>query len=318
MVDNAPAADEWGDFYSSYSPVFDSKGKVAGIIGVDFNSDWYDMQIREHTLSIVFMTAVSIAVGGIIVLFFTHNIRKRFDTLSKELTILSNDVDALTDEITSRRDYKENISDDQEADKKATDDQDDAIGLLESKLHYMHTELDRYLVFIRNKANTDALTLVGNTTSYTERIKSIEEKIADKTASFCVAVFDINDLKGINDRYGHHCGDLVIKAAADAIGAAFETKNVYRIGGDEFAVVEEEMSLDQMKERVETVYEQIDAYNMSEKEHEAILAVSIGIAEYDPERDQNYRDTFNHADDGMYSNKKEYYKHNHKLKEEYE
>lgn len=54
MVDNSPAQDEWGNFYSSYSPVYDSKGNVAGIVGIDFNSDWYDLQIREHTISIAF------------------------------------------------------------------------------------------------------------------------------------------------------------------------------------------------------------------------------------------------------------------------
>lgn len=49
-VDNAPAADRWGNFYSAYSPIFDSKGRVAGIVGVDFNSEWYDRQIRQNTL----------------------------------------------------------------------------------------------------------------------------------------------------------------------------------------------------------------------------------------------------------------------------
>ena len=314
MVDNAPAEDEWGNFYSSYSPVFDSKGKVAGIVGIDFNSDWYDMQIREHTVSIFINTMVSIAVGALIVIFLTNSLRKRFDTLSNELAVLSSDVDALTEEITSRRDYRENIGNNKEAEENEAQPSNDEIELLGSKLHSMHTELDRYLAFIRNKANTDALTLVNNTNAYTERQSRIEEEIATKSASFSLAVFDINDLKGINDRYGHHCGDLIIKAAADAISSVFKLEDVYRIGGDEFTVIEENTSLEEVNKKIELVNAEVDAYNSSEKENEGVLKLSIGTTAYDPEHDKTFRDTFNRADDSMYSNKKAYYEHFHKYR----
>ena len=314
MVDDAPAEDEWGNFYSSYSPVFDSKGKVAGIIGVDFNSDWYDMQIREHTLSIVLITAISIFFGGLIVLIFTHNFNKRFDAIGNELTVLSNDVDALTKEITSRRDYKENIAADNQSEAKDDNEVIDEIELLESKLHHMHTEMDRYLVFIRNKANTDALTMVGNTTSYIERVNTLEEKITDRSASFILTIFDINDLKGINDQYGHQYGDIIIKAAADVISSVFDINNVYRIGGDEFIAVEEDTTMKQIDKKISLLHEKIRQYDENEIEHKGTLALSIGIAAYDPKKDKNYRDVFIRADDNMYSDKNEYYKHFKKLK----
>ena len=57
-VDSEPAADRWGNFYSAYSPVFDSSGGVAGIVGVDFDATWYDGQIREYTTSIAIITTV--------------------------------------------------------------------------------------------------------------------------------------------------------------------------------------------------------------------------------------------------------------------
>ena len=46
-VDTEAAEDEWGNFYSAYSPVRDSAGKISGIVGVDFDSAWYESQIRE-------------------------------------------------------------------------------------------------------------------------------------------------------------------------------------------------------------------------------------------------------------------------------
>ena len=50
-VDEVPYSDQWGEFYSAYSPVFDSKGNVAGIIAADFAVSWFDAQMREQTMS---------------------------------------------------------------------------------------------------------------------------------------------------------------------------------------------------------------------------------------------------------------------------
>ncbi|MBQ3296008.1 MAG: diguanylate cyclase [Erysipelotrichaceae bacterium] len=317
MVDNSPAQDEWGNFYSSYSPVFDSKGNIAGIVGIDFNSDWYDLQIREHTISIAILTAASIAVGGLIIFILISNIRRRFDFISNELSVLSNDVDALTKEITSRNDYKESIENNTSDKEESIDEAGDEIELLGEKLHSMHNELDNYLSFVREKANTDALTLVGNTTSYTERLKGIEEKITDKSADFSITIFDINDLKGINDYYGHQYGDLIIKAAADSLSSVFGIEDVYRIGGDEFIVIKENMDLKQMKEKVKEVNSKIKLYDETEMEHKGTLSLSAGSTAYNPKKDRNFREIFKRADDLMYSNKKKHYDHFHKMKETY-
>ena len=50
-VDEVPYSDQWGQFYSAYSPVFDSAGNIAGIVAADFSVEWYDAQLREQTLS---------------------------------------------------------------------------------------------------------------------------------------------------------------------------------------------------------------------------------------------------------------------------
>ncbi len=52
-VDEVPYSDKWGQFYSAYSPVFDSKGNVAGIIVVDFSAEWFDNQLSSQTWSTV-------------------------------------------------------------------------------------------------------------------------------------------------------------------------------------------------------------------------------------------------------------------------
>ena len=52
-VDEVPYSDAWGRFYSAYSPVFDSKGAVAGIIAVDFTEEWFESQLSAQTRSTV-------------------------------------------------------------------------------------------------------------------------------------------------------------------------------------------------------------------------------------------------------------------------
>ena len=62
-VDEIPYTDQWGEFYSAYSPVLDADGKVVGIVAVDFSSDWFDGQLAEQTKSTV--------VSYIVILIFS-------------------------------------------------------------------------------------------------------------------------------------------------------------------------------------------------------------------------------------------------------
>ncbi|MCR5402397.1 MAG: response regulator [Butyrivibrio sp.] len=61
-VDDFRASDEWGTFYSSYSPIFDSKGNIAGIVGVDFSVDWFEGQLNEQTNSMVRLYIIVLVV----------------------------------------------------------------------------------------------------------------------------------------------------------------------------------------------------------------------------------------------------------------
>lgn len=67
-VDEVPYSDKWGEFYSAYSPVFDSKGNVAGIIAVDFSADWFDgqlsSQMRSTVISYVIILLIAILVAA--------------------------------------------------------------------------------------------------------------------------------------------------------------------------------------------------------------------------------------------------------------
>ena len=98
-VDEKPYRDKWGRFYSAYSPVFDSKGNVAGIIAVDFDAAWYENQASNQSFAIIASTLVSMLLGAFIVLIATVSLRRRFKTLSADVNELAGGIDALLEEI---------------------------------------------------------------------------------------------------------------------------------------------------------------------------------------------------------------------------
>ena len=67
-VDEVSYSDIWGEFYSAYSPVFDSSGKVAGIIAVDFSADWFEEQLsaqmRDNVVSYAIILLFSLLVAA--------------------------------------------------------------------------------------------------------------------------------------------------------------------------------------------------------------------------------------------------------------
>ena len=69
-VDEVPYTDKWGKFYSAYSPVFDSSGKVVGIVVADFSSQWFDSQLAEQSrasvTSYIIILVFSQVVAGLL------------------------------------------------------------------------------------------------------------------------------------------------------------------------------------------------------------------------------------------------------------
>ena len=84
----------------------------------------------------------------------------------------------------------------------------------------------------------DALTHVKNKSAYEQWQKKINTEIKNgKQEPFAVVVCDVNDLKTVNDQYGHKEGDDCIKNACAKICGVFSHSPVFRIGGDEFVAI---------------------------------------------------------------------------------
>ena len=304
MVDDEPAQDEWGNFYSSYSPVFDSYGNVAAVVGVDFDADWYDRQILDNSKAIAILSGVSLLLTLLVLLIVTGNIRRKFEALNSDLAVLASDVEELASDLVTDPGYvRPEGTREAEGNELSGDLSAAELEVLSGKIRAMHTDIKSYIDYVHGKALTDALTSIGNTTAYMERTDELDRAIAAGRASFHVAVFDINYLKQINDEYGHMCGDRVIRGAASAIAAVFGVKDTYRIGGDEFIAVAEGLSDEEMAAKLARLDEEVAKYNSENEAAEGELSLSKGLAAYVPGEDENYRSVFSRADRDMYENK---------------
>ncbi len=76
-VDSVPYEDSWGRFYSAYTPIFNSKGDVVGVVAVDFSAAYYDQQFNKNILIIVTGVICSIIIGIIIISVYSRKIKIR-------------------------------------------------------------------------------------------------------------------------------------------------------------------------------------------------------------------------------------------------
>lgn len=178
----------------------------------------------------------------------------------------------------------------------------DELEELGTKIQSMQEEMHRYLAYVHAQAYTDALTRVGNTTAYMELRQQLEEHIAAREAAFGIAVFDINLLKLVNDRFGHTAGDHIIQGAARAISDVFGVEHTYRIGGDEFVALANQVTEEELERRLEQVEEHIRDFNRRQGE-QGTLSMSKGAALFQPGRDSSFQEVFIRADDAMYAQK---------------
>ena len=158
---------------------------------------------------------------------------------------------------------------------------------------------------LNKRVFVDALTSVRNKGAFDDYLGGIQEKLdQEEQVEFAIGVFDCDDLKPINDRYGHDKGDEYLKGASRLICRTFQHSPVFRIGGDEFAVVLQNEDLRNREGLVAEFNEaQIKISESAENDWEEVH-VALGVALFDPHVDKSAADTVRRADKIMYENKR--------------
>ncbi len=160
---------------------------------------------------------------------------------------------------------------------------------------------DRELGTAKFKAYVDPLTGIGNLNAYTEVKDELKFNIANGTQSeFAMVVFDLNNLKLMNDTLGHDAGDRMIQNASKLICDHFKHSPVYRIGGDEFAAL---LTGADYGNR-DALMEDFNRKTI-ENQRNGLAVVASGLGVYDKNVDRDYDAVFERADHEMYARKRE-------------
>ena len=174
----------------------------------------------------------------------------------------------------------------------------DEISDLTSSFSEMVTALDEKNRMITAIAYQDGLTGVKNSNAYRDFEKKINAEIKEGKAKFAIILMDVDKLKMVNDNLGHEAGDRIIIGCCYTLCKGFSHSPVFRVGGDEFVAI----ALGEDYEKRFEIYEKLRDHKILVKNTK--YDYSIGLATYEPELDQCFKDVFARADQEMYLNKK--------------
>lgn len=143
----------------------------------------------------------------------------------------------------------------------------------------------------------DVLTDLYNRTYLEEELQRIN---TERQLPISIIMADLNNLKMINDRYGHARGDDLLKKTADLLRDSCRHEDVIaRQGGDEFVVVLPQTPIEAAEEIADRIRENKDDYQVGD---EINISIALGTASKN-EIDEDIYDVLNRAEDRMYSDK---------------
>lgn len=172
----------------------------------------------------------------------------------------------------------------------------DNISFLESLVYFVKTEIVKRKMNERLKylSYYDELSGLLNRNSYVEYLST---SVKNKFSSLGIIVADINGLKQLNQEYGHGYGDTVVKKAAEILKQQFDETTIFRLNGDEFIVICENMDRQEFISTIRSIQAEFKQMNDN--------GVSIGYTWSN--MDIDIKALIHHADELMFINKQEYY-----------
>lgn len=301
----------WGYDYTLACPLINSKGEHFALLCVDIEVEDLQMMISTYTIVTV---ALIFLLGALFMAMFMRwmstNITDPIARLEQSVVLFAkkshskddpeqlnyeppvihtkNEVESLSAAIAQMaldmRMYVNNIL--------------EAEGMVED----MKSQVSRMDML----AYQDALTNVKNKAWYDKTEVRVNTEISNNNACFAILMADLNNLKKINDHYGHEHGNDYLIGACRIICNIFNHSPVFRIGGDEFVVLLENLDYNNKEKLVEKLKDTIKKVSEDEdKQPWERYSVAWGLAVYDKYIDTCMNDVFKRADDLMYKNKLE-------------
>lgn len=184
-------------------------------------------------------------------------------------------------------------------DAEVTCDTQDELQILAENISIMADCTRDFIEYIQELAKKDGLTGLRNKAAYMHELERLDTEFAASGKPYSVVVFDLNNLKMVNDNFGHEKGDELILGACKIICEYFDHSAVFRIGGDEFVAI---IDGDDYENRYEITADFQKYMELSKNSDDVMnVCVASGIADSQPGKTSG--DIFKLADQRMYENK---------------
>lgn len=182
---------------------------------------------------------------------------------------------------------------------------------LDGKQHILITGIDNSksitneeLMTIANY--TDSLTGIYNRKIGLEMLTKFVNELKLDSPPFTVCFVDLNDLKYVNDKYGHQSGDKYIKTVVENIKKCIRLSDVFaRMGGDEFLVIFPKCTSDIVINIFDDVSKKLDEEN-NKNNPKTYYSISYGILEVTAKKENHVESILSEAGAIMYTMKNEY------------
>ena len=293
---------EWGDDYTGLLPLFDSEGNRVAALCVDVDAAGIHRAVRENTLhTILVIVVLSLSFAALFGLWAVRNITRPIEQLESSVTAFAASCQNQEDpEALRLRVADIHTGNEVESLACAVTQMSEAMQSYVKRIVLNKSELARMAAL----ANTDALTGVRNKNAYNTFAIELQAKMRAGGLRFAALMADLNELKRINDSFGHEQGDRYIQRCCQMLCRIFAHSAVFRIGGDEFALV---LLGEDYENRQALVEQARDAFRSTENDESLPpwerCGAAIGMAIYREGRDESLDEVLSRADKSMYREK---------------
>lgn len=151
---------------------------------------------------------------------------------------------------------------------------------------------------VEELAMVDSLTGINNRYYFNEIMQQETEKVKRYKRTMCLLMMDVDNLKNINDTFGHIAGDKILSSLADILKVSVrESDFLARFGGDEFVIIMPEAVESDAFILAKRIQDMIDRWNKKQTTPGLTLGISIGVHEAGPE---NIDEVLLNADKELY------------------
>lgn len=145
-------------------------------------------------------------------------------------------------------------------------------------LHQRTRDLEDALQRLKLLTETDSLTEIANRRHFFSVYEEMVESSQRHGGALCLVLIDIDHFKRINDRYGHPCGDAVLRAVASQLRSNIRAGDLLaRVGGEEFALLAPGVDAETAPEYIERLRQAVEACEVSVDDETPLIKTTISL-----------------------------------------